>query len=320
MRDDKPLKQRYYPKNPAMRKVIDEQVDELIRARAIEPLRSPHSTPIVLVKRKTGDWRMCVDYRQLNVHSIPYTYPVPRINHILERLRHAQYISTLDLILADSHGAGSRECTAFTVSGRELFQWRVMPFGLHSAGATFQRVLDTVIRPEIEPHAFAYLDDIVVIGATKAQHVENLREVFRRLRKANLRINRSFFRKRLVYLVDVISEEVICTDPAKVEAIRNFLETLDSQGVTTMSRDGVVVQVQVPNFASLVEPMTRLLKMGQKWEWSDEQEESLRKLKESLTTAPVLACPDFSARLILQTDASDYGLGAVLTQEVEGEE
>ncbi|KAM8702370.1 hypothetical protein ACLKA7_007800 [Drosophila subpalustris] len=228
LKDDKPLKQRYYPKNPAMQRMIDEQVNELIQAGAIEPSRSPHSAPIVLVKKKTGDWRMCIDYRQLNAHSIPDAYPVPRINHILERLRHARFISTLDLkqgYWQIPMAADSRECTAFTVPGRGLFQWRVMPFGLHSACATFHRALDTVIGPEMEPHAFAYLDDIVVIGATKEQHVENLREVFRRLRAANLKLNRqkcSFFRKRLVYLGHVISEEGICTDPEKVEAIQNL--------------------------------------------------------------------------------------------------
>ncbi|KAM8701898.1 hypothetical protein ACLKA7_000779 [Drosophila subpalustris] len=118
-----------------MQRVIDEQVDDLIQAGAIEPSRSPHSAPIVLVKKKTGDWRMCIDYRQLNAHSIPDAYPVPRINHILERLRHARFISTLELkqgYWQIPMAADSRECTAFTVPGRGLFQWRVMPFGLHA--------------------------------------------------------------------------------------------------------------------------------------------------------------------------------------------
>jgi len=142
MRDDKPLKQRYYPRNPAMQHVIDTQVDELLRSGAIEPSRSPHSAPIVLVKKKAGDWRMCVDYRQLNAHSVPDAYPVPRINHILEKLRHARYISTLDLKNGYWHipmARGSRQYTAFTVPGRGLYQWKVMPFGLHSARCIVRR-------------------------------------------------------------------------------------------------------------------------------------------------------------------------------------
>ncbi|KAM8718277.1 hypothetical protein ACLKA7_000979 [Drosophila subpalustris] len=326
LKDDKPLKQRYYPKNPAMQRVIDEQVNELIQAGAIEPSRSPHSAPIVLVKKKTGDWRMCIDYRQLNAHSIPDAYPVPRINHILERLRHARFISTLDLkqgYWQIPMAADSRECTAFTVPGRGLFQWRVMPFGLHSACATFQRALDTVIGPKMEPHAFAYLDDIVVIGATKEQHVENLREVFRRLRAANLKLNRkkcSFFRKRLVYLGHVISGEGICTDPEKVEAIRSLRAPANCKELRQCLGMASWYRRFVPNFATLVRPMTELLKKGRKWSWDKEQEEALSQLKEKLTTAPVLACPDFSARFVLQTDASDYGLGAVLTQTVDGQE
>ncbi|BFF99977.1 uncharacterized protein DMAD_00086 [Drosophila madeirensis] len=176
-----------------MQKIINAQVDELLLDGRIEPSKSPHSAPIVLVGKKTGDMRMCVDYRQLNARSVPDAYPLPRINHILERLRNAHYISTLDLKngywqipLAE----GSRECTAFTVPGRGLFHWKVMPFGLHSAAATFQRALDSVIGPRMEPHAFAYLDDIIVIGVALEDHVENLREVFRRLREANLRLNK----------------------------------------------------------------------------------------------------------------------------------
>ncbi|KAL7726715.1 hypothetical protein ACLKA6_012792 [Drosophila palustris] len=298
LKDDKPLKQRYYPKNPAMQRV-------LIQAGAIEPSRSPHSAPIVLVKKKTGDWRMCIDYRQLNAHSIPDAYPVPRINHILERLRHARFISTLDLkqgYWQIPMAADSRECTAFTVPGRVLFQWRVMPFGLHSACATLQRALDTVIGPEMEPHAFAYLDDIVVIGATKEQHVENLRE------------------KTVGVPRHVISGEGICTDPEKVEAIRSLRAPAICKELRQCLGMASWYRRFVPNFATLVRPMTELLKKGRKWSWDKEQEEALSQLKEKLTTAPVLACPDFSARFVLQTDASDYGLGAVLTQTVDGQE
>ncbi|KAH8294578.1 hypothetical protein KR054_009968, partial [Drosophila jambulina] len=124
MRNDRPIKQRYHPRNPAMRAVIDRQIDELLREGRIEPSKSLHSAPIVIAAKKNGDVRMC----------------------------------------------------------RGLFHWKVMPFGLHSAPATFQRALDTVIGPDMEPHAFAYLDDIIVIGATLEEHVQNLRDVFRRLR------------------------------------------------------------------------------------------------------------------------------------------
>jgi len=135
MRDDKPIKQRYFTKNPAMQKIIDEQIDELLRNDCIEPSRSPHSAPIVLVGKKSGDMRLCVDFRQLNAHSEPDAYPLPRITHILERLPHAKYISTLDLKSGYWQipvAKASRECTDFTVPGRGLYHWKVMPIGLHS--------------------------------------------------------------------------------------------------------------------------------------------------------------------------------------------
>ena len=119
----------------------------------------------------------------------------------------------------------SKRYTAFTVPGRGLFQWRVMPFGLHSAPATFERALDSVVTPELERNAFTYLDDIIIVSATKEQHVQHLREVFSRLRAANLRINPDkceFFKDKLKYLGHVVGVEGVQTDPDKVSAIKNL--------------------------------------------------------------------------------------------------
>jgi len=155
----------------------------------------------------TGKWRLCVDFRQINAKSVKDSYPMPRINYILDQLRETRYINSLDL--KDGYWQipleeNSKQYTAFAVPGKGLFQWRVMPFTrLHSALATFQRVLDQVIGPEMSPHAFAYQDDITVIGRTLEEHKRNLREMFRRLKKANLRINSEkfqFFKKELLYL------------------------------------------------------------------------------------------------------------------------
>ncbi|KAL7724485.1 hypothetical protein ACLKA6_007314 [Drosophila palustris] len=326
MKDDRPINQRYYPKNPAMQRIIDEQVNELLKNNCIEPSKSPHSAPIVLVGKKTGDVRMCIDYRQLNANSIPDAYPLPRIHHILERLRNARYISTLDLksgYWQIPMARGSREYTAFTVPRRGLFHWKVMPFGLHSAPATFQRALDSVIGPDMEPYAFAYLDDIIVSGATLKEHVRNLGEVLRRLRQANLRLNRAkckFFRRSLVYLGHVISGEGIHTDPDKIAAVRELQPPTTCRELRRCLGIASWYRRFVPNFADIVQPMSLLLKKGQKWDWKLEQQAAFEELKARLTEAPVLACPDFSEKFVLQTDASDCGLGAVLTQQHQGAE
>ncbi|KAL7723714.1 hypothetical protein ACLKA6_018065 [Drosophila palustris] len=326
MKDDRPIKQRYYPKNPTMQRIIDEQVDELLKTNCIEPSKSPHSAPIVLVGKKTGDVRMCIDYRQLNANSIPDAYPLPRIHPILERLRNARYISTLDLksgYWQIPMARGSREYTAFTVPGRGLFHWKVMPFGLHSAPATFQRALDCVIGPDMEPYAFAYLDDIIVSGASLEEHVRNLGEVLRILRKANLRLNRAkckFFRRSLVYLGHVISGEGIHTDPDEIAAVRELQPPATCRELRRCLGIASWYRRFVPNFAKIVQPMSLLLKKGQKWEWKPEQQAAFEELKARLTEGPVLACPDFSEKFVLQTDASDCGLGAVLTQQHQGAE
>ncbi|XP_043867322.1 uncharacterized protein LOC122757821 [Drosophila mojavensis] len=217
----------------------------------------------------------------------------------------------------------SRECTAFTVPERGLFYWKVMPFELHSAPATFQRALDSIIGPEMEPYAFAYLDDIVLVAATLEEHMRVLREVFRRLRETNHRLNPdkcAFFRKSITYLGHVISDRGIHTDPDKIIAVQNLKppttvkELRQSVGLASWYRRFV------PNFADVVQPMTALLKKGRKWEWGTPQQAAFEDLKRKLTEAPVLACPDFNKRFTLQTDASDHGLGAVLTQEEDGQE
>ncbi|XP_070851494.1 uncharacterized protein [Drosophila suzukii] len=261
---------------------------------------------------------------QLNAHSVPDAYPVPRINHILEILRQARFISTLDL----KHGywqipmaKDSRQFTAFTVPGRGLYQWKFMPFELLSASATFQRALDSMFGADMEPFAFAYLDDIIVIGATEEQDLANLAEVFRRLRRANLKVNPkkcAFFRRRLVYLGHVISAEGVQTDPVKVTAITNLKPLTCLKELRQCLGMASWYRRFVPNFASVVQPMTALLKKGRKLAWSHEQQNALDEVKRSLTTALVLGCPDFDKTFVLQTDASDVGLGAVLSQDIEG--
>lgn len=184
-----PIKQRYYPRNPKMQEIIDQDVKEMLKDGVIEPSNSPWSSPIVLVQKSTGKYRFCVDMREVNTASVKDAYPLPRIDAILDKLRHARILSTIDLRkgywqvpLAEE----SRPITAFTVPGLGLFQFRCMPFGLHSAGATFQRLLDQIIGPELEPRAFAYLDDLILVSADFSSHLELLRTVFKKTKGGRL--------------------------------------------------------------------------------------------------------------------------------------
>lgn len=179
-----PIKQRYRRQNPKMQEVLNTEVDRMLKEGIIEPSTSPWSSPIVIVKKKDGTPRFCIDFRKVSEKD---AYPLPYIIAILDRLGEARYISSLDLKQGYWQiplSKESRPVTAFTVAGRGLFHFKVLPFGLHSAPATFQRLLDTIIGPEMEPFAFAYLDDIIILGKTFEEHLRHLQEVYRRLRAA----------------------------------------------------------------------------------------------------------------------------------------
>jgi transposase InsO family protein len=307
-----------------MQGIIDEEVDKMLAEGVIEPSNSPWSSPIVLAKKKDGKHRFCIDFRKVNEVTRKDAYPLPFINVILDKLRRARYISTIDL--KSGHWQvpltpSSKPITAFTVPSRGLYQFRVMPFGLHSAPATFQRLMDRVIGPELDPYCFAYLDDIVVLGETFEQHLEVLQEVFRRLRAANLRLNPDkcqFGRRSLTYLGHVVTAAGIRTDPDKVAAIRQLATPKTLRQLRRFLGMASWYRRFIPDFSRIAAPLNRLLKKGGRWDWTSEQDAAFNTLKDSLSAAPVLACPDFGKPFVLQTDAADTGLGVALTQYVDG--
>jgi len=323
LKTDQPIKQRYRPRNPAIQAVINNEVEEMLENGIIEPSRSAWSSPIVVVKKKDGSYRFCIDFRKVNEVTEKDAYPLPHVTATLDKLRGARYLSTLDL----KNGywqvplhPESRPITAFTVPGKGLFQFRVMPFGLHSAPATFQRLLDEILGPELEPNVLVYLDDIIIVSQTFEDHLRHLAEVFRRLREAKLRLNpeKCFFcREQLRYLGHIIDRKGIRTDPEKVSAVASWPAPTSVKKVRQFLGMASWYRRFVPNFSAVAAPITKLTGKKTKWSWGEEQEEAFQRLKEALTSAPVLACPDFTRRFVLQTDASSYGLGAVLTQHQE---
>lgn len=326
LKSQQPLKQRYYPRNPAIQDIMKREVSQMIAEDIIEPSRSPWSSPVVLIKKPTGKYRFCIDFRRVNEVSIKDAYPLPYISGVLNKLKEANYISTIDL----KNGywqiplhPDSKPITAFTVPGIGLYQFKVMPFGLHSAPATFQRLLDRIIGPELENKAFAYLDDIIVLGKTFKEHLDLLKDVFRRLRQAGLVLNPEkcqFGKKELRYLGHIVSESGIQTDPEKVQGMVHFPAPKNVRSLRSFL--GLISWYRrfIKNFAKISAPLTYLLKKSQRWEWNSEQQIAFETLKGKLQMAPILACPEFNTQFTLQVDASDFGLGAALTQKQGGKE
>jgi len=320
---ERPIKQRYRPRNPAMQKIIDDEIEEMLRNEIIEPSASPWSSPVVIVKKKDGRPRFCIDFRKVNEVTEHDAYPLPQIQATLDKLRGARYLTTLDLQQGYWQiplAPESRAITAFTVPGRGLMQFRVMPFGLHSAPATFQRLLDTILGPELEPHVFTYLDDIIIVSATFDEHLHHLAEVFRRLRDARLRLNPEkchFCKSELKYLGHIVDRRGIRTDPEKVKSMTQWPQPTNVRQIRQFIGLASWYRRFIPEFSATAAPLTKLTRKNARWQWGEEEEQAFQTLKKALASSPVLACPDFTRRFFLQTDASTTGLGAVLTQHFE---
>ena len=183
---------------------------------------------MTITRQKDDKPRFCSDFRRLNNVTERDAYPLPQVNATLDELRGARYLSTSDLENGYWHvplTEGSKPLNAFTVSGRGLYEFNVMPFGLHSAPSTFQRLLDQVITPKIAPHVFAYLDDILVCTTAFQKHLEVLTDLFQRLCDARLRPNPNkckFFQAELKYLGHIVDQHRLRRDPSKVVTIKDL--------------------------------------------------------------------------------------------------
>jgi transposase InsO family protein len=324
--DSVPIKQRYYPISPILQKHVDSELDKLLANDIAEPSTSAWSSPIILVKKKDDTYRFCVDYRRLNSVSLPDAYPLPQVSSILDKLRNAKYLTTLDIKSAYWQipmAESSRPYTAFTVPNRGLFQFKRMPFGLHNAPATWSRLIDRVIGVDLEPYVFAYLDDIICVTPTFEKHIEVLTKIFERLKNANLTLSRDkchFCKPELRYLGYLVSAQGLSVDPDKVAAVTRIPPPTNAKEVRRFLGMCSWYRRFVPDFSTKIAPLTELLQKNRPYLWTRKCHHAFNELKESLISSPVLACPDWSLPFVVQTDASEYGLGAVLTQQFpEGE-
>lgn len=318
-----PIKQRYYPVSPAIQKNINKELDEMLRLGVIEKSTSAWSSPILLVPKKDGTSRFCVDFRKLNEVSERDAYPLPWISHTLDKLRGAMYLSSVDIKSAYwqiEMEEESKPCTAFTVPGRGLFHFCRMPFGLHNSPATWQRFLDEVLGPELEPYVFKYLDDIIIISRSYEEHLRILEEVLKRLCDAGLTISRDkckFCLPELKYLGYVVNRHGLNVDPDKVEAIVNIPTPTTVTEVRRVLGMASWYRRFIPNFSTIIAPMTKLLRKKARFTWDGTCDQAWKHIKEKLITAPIITCPDYQLPFCIQTDASAYGIAGVLTQQQE---
>ena len=317
---EKPIKQ--YPRHVpfSLRGKVEEMIKKMEEQGVIQPSHSPWASPIVLVAKKDGSTRFCVDYRKLNAITRMDVYPLPRIDDMLDLLANNQYFSTLDLASGYwqvKMDQSSQEKTAFTTQVG-LYEFRVMPFDLCNAPATFQRLMEKVLHGLVGKICLVYLDDVLVLGKSMEEHLDNLKQVWERLREAQLRLKPSkcqLVMKEVEYLWFVVSSEGITTSPAKVLAVKNFPVPSDVTSVRSFLSLASYYWRFIPNFSVIAGPLFDSTKKDAPFQWSEDCQHAFQCLKDALSGSTVLALPDFDKPFVLETDASGRGLGAVLSQE-----
>jgi len=317
--DAVPVCTRQWRLPQATRELIRKECDTMLNAGVIEPSSSPWLSPVVLVRKKGGALRFCVDYRKVNAVTTADTYPLPRIDEMIDELGPTDTFTTLDARAAYwsiEVQEEDRAKTAFS-DGYRLFQFCRLPFGLSTAPTTFQRTMNLVLSPVLGRHTLAYLDDIVVYSKGFAQHLLDLEETLKLLVAAGLKLNAekcSFAATTINFLGFTISPDGVAPDHSKVAAIadtpapRTVKEIRRFLGATGFFRR------HIEGYATIAAPLHLLLKKGQHWKWDVEQQQAFEELKSRLVSAPVLKQPDFTRQFELHTDASSIALGAALIQ------
>ncbi|GFT76639.1 retrovirus-related Pol polyprotein from transposon 17.6 [Nephila pilipes] len=216
-----------------------------------------------------------------------------------------------------------REKTAFTTNGQGLWQFKVMPFGLCNAPATFERLMETVLRGLSPEACLIYLDDIIIVERDFEEQLNNLRKVLEKLKQANLKLNPAkcnLFRREVSYLGHIISAEGVRTDPRKVAAVKEWSQPRNVHELRSFLGLCTYYRRFVKGFSLIARPLHRLTEHKRPFVWSEECEVAFTSLKEALTSAPILSYPDPDKQFILDTDASHANVGAVLSQEIDGQE
>jgi transposase InsO family protein len=321
--DDEPVHSSPYRLSPLERTAMRQQITEMLELGLIQPSRSPYGSPILFVKKGDGSLRMVIDYRRLNSKTIKDRFPLPRIPDLVDRLQNAKFFTKMDLQQGYYQVRVKEEDvfkTAF-VTPEGQYELKVMPMGQSNSVATFQRLMAHVFPfSQFGNFVVCYLDDILVFSDSEDAHLSQLSQVFERLREMKLFVKRSkcsFGRQEMSFVGQVVGHGRRKIDPEKAQLIRSFpvprncREVRSFYGLVNFCRDFL------PGLSTVAAPLTDLTKKYATFEWMSVHQRAFDAVRNLVADAIELTIPNPEKPYILQTDASDVGLGATLLQPNE---
>jgi hypothetical protein len=319
--EHKPFRQKLRRINPKLLPLIEKEIKKMYDAKIIVPLRfSKWVSNLVPTRKKTGEIRLCIDFRNLNKVSLKDNYPLPKMDHILQRVVGSSRISLLDGFSGYNQvlvHPEDQEKTTFTTPWG-TFMYVKMPFGLMNAGATFQRAMDIAFVDETGKFIVIYLDDVTVYSKSDEEHFLHLRRVFEKCRKFGISLNP----KKILFgleegklLGHIISKDGIKIDPSRIEAIQKVEHPRNIKELQSFIGKINFLRRFIPNLVELLRNITNMLKKDTKIKWNAESKQSFEQVKHALTQAPVLISPDYTKDFYLFSFASEHTIAAVLLQK-----
>ena len=317
-----PVRSKPYTLPYAKKEAVKQELDEMLRLGVIERSNSPFNSPIVLIKKKSGQLRFCLDLRSLNKQVVFDAEPMPDMEDLFAKLGKAKYFSKLDLTKGYWQiplGPEDKAKTAFSTPFGH-FQWTVMPFGLKTAGAVFSRMMREVIQPLEMEEVDNFMDDVLIATETIERHLECLEAVFKRLEEVSLTAKPSkccLGFKEIEYLGFMVGRGVIKPVEDKMSKIKEAPVPSSKKQIKSFLGLAGFYRKFVPNFSEIASPLTDATKSGApvKVIWTAECAAAFQELKDRLSDYPVCVLPDFDLPFVLRTDASNTGLGAILVQD-----